>query len=394
VASYDLITVGGGLGGASLAMVMARRGARVLVVERETRFADRVRGEALAPWGVAAARAIGIYPRLQSTPAHALRWFDTYFAGAQVAHRDIPSSTPQAEPWLAFYHPAMQETVLDAARAAGAEVRRGARVRGGTPGRPPQVVVDDEVLTARLVIGADGRNSMVRRWAEFDVHREPERHLFSGVLFDGLAVPDDTSAIFFTPRGRISLLFPQGGGRVRAYVGFHRAAGPPAAADYDMRRFIAESVDAGTPSDWYQGAESRGPLAIFDATDSWVPHPYRDGIALIGDAASTSDPTWGQGMSLTLRDVHTLSDRLASDDDWDAAAHAYAAEHDRYYEVVRRVDGWYSDLFMGVDSGAEAARLRALPLFLVEPDRMVDVPHSGPDMPAGETERRRFFGEE
>jgi flavin-dependent dehydrogenase len=47
---YDIVTAGGGLGGATVAAVMARAGARVLVVERETRFQDRVRGEILEPW--------------------------------------------------------------------------------------------------------------------------------------------------------------------------------------------------------------------------------------------------------------------------------------------------------------------------------------------------------
>ena len=46
---YDIITVGGGLGGASLAKVMAEHGSRVLVIERETEFKDRVRGEAVSP---------------------------------------------------------------------------------------------------------------------------------------------------------------------------------------------------------------------------------------------------------------------------------------------------------------------------------------------------------
>ena len=49
---YDLITVGGGRGGASLAKAIAEHGARVLVLERETQFKDRVRGEALVSWGV------------------------------------------------------------------------------------------------------------------------------------------------------------------------------------------------------------------------------------------------------------------------------------------------------------------------------------------------------
>jgi len=50
---YDIITVGGGLAGATLAKAMAENGARVLVIERERQFKDRVRGEGTFPWGVA-----------------------------------------------------------------------------------------------------------------------------------------------------------------------------------------------------------------------------------------------------------------------------------------------------------------------------------------------------
>ena len=74
-----------------------------------------------------------------------------------------------------------------------------------------------------------------------------------------------------------------------------------------------------------------GPLATFNGADTWVEHPYSNGIALIGDAAATSDPTWGQGMSLTLLDARVLRDALLADDDWNKAADGYAVEHDRYY---------------------------------------------------------------
>ena len=62
---YDIVTVGGGLGGCALAKVMAEAGARVLVVERETQFRDRVRGEYIEQWGVAEARKLGIYEMLR-----------------------------------------------------------------------------------------------------------------------------------------------------------------------------------------------------------------------------------------------------------------------------------------------------------------------------------------
>ena len=54
--SYDIITVGGGIAGASLAKVMAEKGASVLVLERDAVFRVRVRGEAIMPWGTAEAK--------------------------------------------------------------------------------------------------------------------------------------------------------------------------------------------------------------------------------------------------------------------------------------------------------------------------------------------------
>jgi len=397
--AYDVVTVGGGLGGSAVAFAMARRGARVLVLEREKRFTDRVRGEVLAPWGVAELRALGLDELVCARCGHELPWLDLFFQGSLVQHRDVVATTPQAAGWLAFYHPAMQEILIAAAAEAGAEVRRCARVREVRPGSPAVVTSDSqdgaEEITARLVVCADGRGSLARKWGGFTIHRETPRHLFSGVLFDDLAAPDDTSAVFFDPaNGRISLLFPQGGGRVRAYVGYHIDGNPPPAAGYSVERFIEESVAAGVPRDWYAKAQPAGPLAMFDATDNWVEHPYRDGVALLGDAAATSDPTWGQGMSLTLRDARTLVDRLTEDGDWDRAGHSYAAMHDRYAAVVRTVDGWYSDLFMALGPHAEARRMAALPLIAADNNRMIDVPSSGPDVPVDEAVRRRFFGEE
>src|SRR5262249_52280033 len=66
---FDVVTVGGGMGASALAIAMARSGARVLVLEKETKFRDRVRGEALAPWGVAEARKLGVADLLLNTCA-------------------------------------------------------------------------------------------------------------------------------------------------------------------------------------------------------------------------------------------------------------------------------------------------------------------------------------
>src|SRR5207245_1348633 len=97
------------------------------------------------------------------------------------------------------------------------------------------------------------------------------------------------------------------------------------------------SIAAGAPAEWFDGAEPAGPLACFEGADRWVDHPYRNGVALIGDAAAASDPSFGCGTSLTLRDVRVLRDHLLANDDWNKAAEAYAAEHDRYYGALHRL---------------------------------------------------------
>ena len=124
--------------------------------------------------------------------------------------RDLVATTVPAAPVLAFYHPAMQEVLLDAAARAGAVVQRGARVSSVAPGPEPSVAFEldghVEEVRARLVVGADGRGSQMRKWAGFTVRRDPERLLFSGVLLDGVPVADDAGYIMFNPGiGRISL---------------------------------------------------------------------------------------------------------------------------------------------------------------------------------------------
>ncbi|HKB09759.1 MAG TPA: FAD-dependent monooxygenase [Vicinamibacterales bacterium] len=398
--SYDLIIVGGGLGGAALARAMAARGARVLVVEREHRFKDRVRGEWLAPWGLAEARELGIHDLLLSTCGHRLPGWDTYLMGMQVGARDFLESTPQRLPSLGLYHPALQEVLLQAAEDAGAQVQRGAAVRALTPGMPPRVVVEHDgsvsERSARLVAGADGRTSMVRTWGRFRVRRDPERVLICGVLFDDMTPPrQDAAHIAFHPSiGQAAYLFPQGAGRVRAYLVLPHDAPHRLQGDADVPRFIEECARTNFAPELYRGARAAGPLASFNAADTWVDHPYADGIALMGDAAASSDPTFGQGLSLTLRDVRVLRDCLLSDHDWDAAANAYAAAHDRHYGVLHAVNDWFAELFLATGPAADERRDRALIAAAQDPTRMPDHQFSGPDLPCDAHTYARLFGDD
>jgi 2-polyprenyl-6-methoxyphenol hydroxylase-like FAD-dependent oxidoreductase len=268
-----------------------------------------------------------------------------------------------------------------------------------SPGRTPTIRLESdgrepEELTARLVIGVDGRGSLVRKWAGFTEQRDEDRLRISGLLFANSAAPDDTVRLTNDlATGRASIIFPQGGGRLRAYFISGVAEATRLQGEKDVPKFIEASIACGMPGEYFEGAEAAGPLATFDGADSWVEHPYRDGIALIGDAATSTDPSWGQGLSLTVRDARVLRDALSSNDDWDAAGHTYASEHDRYYGNLHKVEGWLTQFFYETGPEADARRAQAFPLIVQDPTRVPDALFSGPDVPAGEEMRSRFFGE-
>lgn len=398
--TYDVLIVGGGLAGTALAKALAEQGVQVLVLERTKTFEDRVRGEAISPWGVAEAQALAIYEPLMQTCGHPVRWWHTLDASGPGKTRDLVETTPSHNGFLDFYHPAMQDTLLGLAEAAGTEIRRGMTVTGIAAGKPVTVSARGrdrtETLSARLVVGADGRNSQVRAWGGFTVRRDPERLRVAGVLHEGLRVQEDAAHLAVSSSiGQMGLIFPIGRQRFRSYFihhkrGVHRQlSGIQHAPD-----FVRACIETGMPAEWYDGAELVGPVAEFEGADTWVEHPYRDGIVLIGDAAAASDPSFGTGLSLTLRDVRVLRDCLLQNNDWEAAAYAYAQAHEQYYSALHRVVGWITELLLEIGPEADARRARVLPRHAEEPERRLDHTGLGPETPSDEAARRRYFAED
>ena len=429
-ADYDIITVGGGLAGSALAKGMAEHGARVLVLEREAEFRDRVRGEAIMPWGVPELRALGLYDTVMNAGGHPLTFWDGYQDGSRSGHRNLERTTPSGEPVLACFHPNLQEAALQAAIDAGAEVRRGARLvdiaGNGNPAagkgspspsatsRPPvpsspsvipakagihSVTVAfngrTEEISTRLVVGADGRTSQVRTLGGFQVSHDPDGNMVAGILLDRVSAPDDaTLAGMRSESGLFVLLFPQGNGRARAYVCFRAGENFRLQGQQDLARFLELTTDAGAPAEFYADAQPAGPLATFSGAAVWVDRPFKNGIALIGDAAAVADPTWGQGLSMALANAKELRDQLIKHDDWNEAGEAYAEAWRQLHDTIHTAEAWATKLMLETGPEADERRRQAFSLWREDRTRNPDTFLSGPVLPLDEAARRRYFGEE
>src|SRR5262245_34627257 len=101
----DLVVVGGGLAGTTVAGVLGKKGHDVVVLERETKFKDRVRGENMLPWGVAAARRLGVLDPLLAHGGHRVPYFSMYVMGQRTEHRPLEQTTPGGDTSVNMYHP-------------------------------------------------------------------------------------------------------------------------------------------------------------------------------------------------------------------------------------------------------------------------------------------------
>jgi 2-polyprenyl-6-methoxyphenol hydroxylase-like FAD-dependent oxidoreductase len=345
VASYDIIIVGGGIGGPALATVMARSGRSVLLLEQSAVYLDRVRGEWISPWGVAEVRRLGLYEVLRAAGGHHLKRHVGYHEGgdprASEEHSiDLGRFIEGVPGPLCLGHPKHCQTLFDAARAAGADARRGVHVTQVAFAPRPLVSFVDETgpqtASARLVVGADGRTSMVRQAGGVELHQDKPHHWFAGLLVEGAENWDPLQEASGTEGDFHFLAFPQGAGRVRIYGGYSLDQTPRFKGPDGPRRFLdafafesaprAQAIVTGRPA---------GPLLSYVNADAWTDAPYAEGMVLVGDAAGWNDPILGLGLSITYRDVRMVGDILLASDDWSAQAFRPYGEERR--ERLRRL---------------------------------------------------------
>ncbi|HVI30954.1 FAD-dependent oxidoreductase [Phenylobacterium sp.] len=369
--AYDLIIVGGGIGGSALATVMARAGRSALLLEQTEVYEDRVRGEWIAPWGVAEVQRLGLYDLLMGAGGHHITRHVTYdetLDPAQAEASPLPLGIfREGVPGpLCLGHPRHCQTLFDAAAAAGATALRGVRVLEIEPGPGPRIRFEHggraRTAGGRLLVGADGRTSHVRETLGIRLHQDTPHHWFAGLLVEGVEGWDPEMQAIGTEGEFGFLAFPQGEGRVRIYGGYplsqaKRFRGPDA-----PRRFLdAFAMECSPPNRALVAGRPAGPLFSYINADSWTERPYAPGAVLVGDAAGWNDPILGLGLSITYRDVRMVSDILKATDDW--ATVDFSPYGEERAERMRRLR-FVAQIQAALDMEfGEAARARRRSLF-------------------------------
>jgi 2-polyprenyl-6-methoxyphenol hydroxylase-like FAD-dependent oxidoreductase len=302
--AYDAIIVGARCAGSPTAMRLARKGYRVLVVDRATFPSDTVSTHVVQPLAVAALARWGLIDRLTATGCPPIHTYTFDFGPFTISGAPGTKDTPVA------YCPrrtVLDKLLVDAAAEAGAEIREGFVVE--------EVLIEDERVVgvkgcskgaaavterARVVVGADGRHSLVAEAAR------PERYNEKPPLL----------AAYYTYWSGLPM-----DGRFETYIRPHRgfAAAPThngltltvggwpysefETNKKDVEGNFLKSFDLAPEfADRVRGAKREAPFAGA-AVSNFFRKPYGPGWALVGDAGYNRDPITAQGISDAFRDA-------------------------------------------------------------------------------------------
>ena len=352
---YDALVVGARCAGSPLAMLLARRGAKVLLLDRATFPSDIPHGHFVHRHAPRRLREWGILGHVAArTPAVTSAIAD--FGDFPLLMRDI---VEDGLPWA--YGPrrtTLDKILLEAAAANGAEVREGFHV--------DEYVVDDGRLVgvrgrgadghrveehATMTIGADGRNSRLARVVNAPVYNEVPPILCYYFSYWQDVESEDFEMYVRSEQRRVIFSFKTEDDLFAVFVGVPMDEFPQVRRDIEGA-FI-RAVDA-IPGFGERIRAGRRVERFYGASDlpNFYRKPYGPGWALVGDAGLHKDPILALGICDALRDVEFLADAIADGLSGRAIMAAALAEYERRRNEASATD--YAD-------NIAAARFTPLP---------------------------------
>jgi 2-polyprenyl-6-methoxyphenol hydroxylase-like FAD-dependent oxidoreductase len=309
--AYDVIIVGARCAGSPTAMLLARRGYRVLVVDRATFPSDTLSTHVVQPLGVAALARWGLLERLVATGCPPIHTYAFDFGPVTISGTP---GTPESPVGYCPRRTILDKLLVDAAREAGAEIREGFTVE--------RLVVEDGRVVgieghakdggpvserAAVVIGADGRHSRVAEAVQPpQYHEKPALMAPYYAYWSGLPMAGRFET-YIRPTGGFAAVETHDG-LTMIVVGWPHAEFDAVKKDieghtlraFDLVPAFAERVRGARRESRFAGAPSVG----------FFRKPFGPGWALVGDAGYNKDPITAQGISDAFRDAEACARAL------------------------------------------------------------------------------------
>jgi 2-polyprenyl-6-methoxyphenol hydroxylase-like FAD-dependent oxidoreductase len=312
-----IAVVGAGPAGAALSLLLARGGAEVLLVERETDFERVFRGEGLMPLGLEMLHQMGFRERLRDLPGHTLDAWDIYLNGVRIMHIDEPSRELGDLALRIVSQTALLSSLIEEAKKHPAFVfRPGASVRDllrdgdRVAGLLLSTPAGEETLAADLVIGTDGRASLIRKRAGLELRLLNESY---DVLWFKLPLPkalEGTNPIQIFASGSDAML------AYRSWDGRWQLAwmlpkgGWRRARERDWLADCAALLPEPFSEHLLSHREALMGPSLLDVMVGRCPRWHVPGLLLLGDAAHPMSPIRAQGINMALRDAVVAANHL------------------------------------------------------------------------------------
>jgi 2-polyprenyl-6-methoxyphenol hydroxylase-like FAD-dependent oxidoreductase len=309
---YDAVVVGARCAGAATAMLLARQGLSVLLVDRDRHGADTLSTLALMRAGVLELYRWGLVDRVRAAGTPPIT-STSFIYGDEIITVPIKSRNG-VDALFAPRRTLVDALLADAALDSGADVVYGARLvdlERASDGRVVGAVIEERGGAVRrvgagIVIGADGLGSTVARLVGTEAYREG-RHACGVVYTFWPGLENARSRWYYRPGVAVGAI-PTNGGNACVFVAtpqarFHSEIRVDMEAGY--RRVLAEcspefaaEVADKTPSERLRG---------FPGQPGLMRQSHGPGWALVGDAGYFKDPITAHGISDALRDAELLA---------------------------------------------------------------------------------------
>ena len=311
---HDVVVIGSRCAGAATAMLLARAGHDVVVVDRSRFPSDALSTHGLVRGGVVQLTRWGLLEDVLASGAPAVREVTFGRDDTQVTRRIKEGAG--VDLLVAPRRHVLDALLVDAAQAAGAQVRTGVTATGLRRDGADRVVglearsADGQPieLTAPYVIGADGLRSRTAGWVGARVLDgfTPDTATF----YMYVAAPAWPAYEFHVARDAFAGVFPTHGGEACVWLCRPTAAlGSLRAAGGDRAAALVAELDAVSPALAARVRAGRITSAVRGAArlPSYVRQPVGPGWALVGDAGYHRDPITGHGITDAFRDAELLA---------------------------------------------------------------------------------------